>query len=98
MEETIEHICKRFHVNDVDTFTMSHAIIISVKIGDGDSYTKVKHIPLSAAHLGIVAEVNDLSREIAAGMVGLDEAFERLAEIEKITAKNEAIFRFFLPV
>ena len=44
VEETIEHICKRFHVNDVDTFTMSHAIIISVKIGDGDSYTKVKHI------------------------------------------------------
>ena len=87
VEETIQHICKRFHVNDVDTFTMSHAIIISVKIGDGDSYTKVKHIPLSAAHLGIVAEVNDLSREIAAGMVGLDEAFELLAEIENIPHK-----------
>lgn len=88
VEETIQHICKRFHVDDVDTFTMSHAIIISVKIGDGDSYTKVKHIPLSAAHLGIVAEVNDLSREIAAGMVGLDEAFERLAVIEKIPPKR----------
>ena len=31
-----------------------------------EAYTKVKHIPLSSAHLGIVAEVNDLSREIAA--------------------------------
>ena len=84
VEETIKYICGRFHVDDVDTFTLSHAIIVSIKIGDGDTYTRVKHIPLSSSHLGIVAEVNALSREISAGLVGIDEAFERLKEIEKI--------------
>ena len=84
VEETIKYICGRFHVEDVDIFTLSHAIIVSIKIGDGDTYTRVKHIPLSSSHLGIVAEVNALSREISAGLVGIDEAFERLKEIEEI--------------
>lgn len=88
VEETIQHICRRFHVENVDLFTMSHAIIISVKVGDGDAYSRVKHVPLSAAHLGIVAEVNDLSREIAAGKVGLQQAEEKLKEIDKIPPKK----------
>ena len=80
VEETIKYICGRFHVEDVDIFALSHAIIVSIKIGDGDTYTRVKHIPLSSSHLGIVAEVNALSREISAGLVGIDEAFERLKD------------------
>ena len=88
VEETIRYICKRFYVDNVDTFTLSHAIIVSVKIGDGDAYTKVKHVPLSSSHLGIVAEVNALSRQISAGLVGIDEAFKRLEEIENIPPKK----------
>lgn len=88
VEETICHICRRFHVENVDTFTLSHGIIISVKLPDGDTYTRVKHIPLSGSHLEVVDAVNTLSREISAGKVGVDEAFERLEEIEKIPPKK----------
>lgn len=88
VEETIYHICSRFHVNQIDTFTLSHAIFISAENGTEEVFTKVKHVPLSAAHLGIVAEVNDLSREIASGLVGIDEAFERLREIDQMPPKK----------
>lgn len=88
VEETIQHICHRFHVDDIDVFTLSHAIFINAQTGAEDSYTTIKNIPLSGAHLGIVAEVNDLSREIAAGNVGLEEAFTRLEEIEKMPPKK----------
>lgn len=88
VDETIRHICSRFHVNQVDIFTMSHAIFISAEDGEGEACTKLKHIPLSAAHLGVVAEVNDLSRNISAGNVGIDEAFKRLEEIDKIPPKR----------
>ena len=74
VEETITRICQRFHVDHVDIFTLSHAIFVSAENGMEEAYTKVKHIPLSSAHLGIVAEVNDLSREIAAGRVTMEEA------------------------
>lgn len=88
VEETMDRICKRFHVDYVDTFTMSHAIFITAEKGADEAYTKVTQVPLSGAHLGIVAEVNDLSREISAGNVGIDGAWERLREIEKIPPKK----------
>ena len=88
VEETIKHICGRFHVDDVETFILSHAIFVSAENEAGETYTRVMHLPLSSPHLGIVAEVNNLSREISAGHVGIEEASERLKEIEKIPPKR----------
>lgn len=88
VEETIQHICRRFHVDDVEIFMLSNGIFISAENERGDAYTKVKHVPLSSSHLGIVAEVNELSREISAGKVGLEEAFERLERIDRIPGKR----------
>ena len=88
VEETITRICQRFHVDQVDIFALSHGLFVSAENGIEEAYTRVKHIPLSASHLGIVAEVNALSREIAAGQVGMDEAAERLKEIDKILPKK----------
>ena len=88
VEETITRICQRFHVDQVDIFALSHGLFVSAENGIEEAYTIVKHIPLSASHLGIVAEVNALSREIAAGQVGMDEAAERLKEIDKILPKK----------
>lgn len=87
VDETIGHICRRFHVNDVETFTLSHAIFISAENEQGETYTRIRHVPLSGSHLGIVAEVNALSREIAAGHVGMEEAFLRLEEIDAMPPK-----------
>lgn len=89
VEETITRICHRFHVDHVDIFTLSHGLFISAENGNEEAYTKVKHVPLSASHLGIVAEVNALSREISAGDVGIDEATERLKEIEKMPSMKK---------
>ena len=68
VDETMTRICQRFHVEYVDTFILSHAIFISAENGMEETYTKVKQVPLSSSHLGIVAEVNELSREIAEGL------------------------------
>ena len=62
-----------------------------------EAYTKVNHVPLSSSHLGIVAEVNELSREISAGRVKLEEAEKRLDEIEKIPPKNPKISPAYPP-
>lgn len=84
VDETMTRICNRFHVDKVDTFMLSHGIFISAQHGDEEVYTKVKHVPLSGSNLEIVAEVNDLSREISSGKVTLEEAEKRLKEIECI--------------
>lgn len=88
VEETITRICNHFGVELVDIFTLSHGIFVSAENEKGDAYTRVKHIPLSGAHLGIVAEVNELSRQISGGNVTLEEAAKRLEEIEKLPSKG----------
>ena len=88
VEETITRICNRFHIEHVDIFTLSHAIFVSAENGTEESYMKVKNVPLSAPHLGIVAEVNELSREISAGHVSVDEAVRALKEIDKTPPKR----------
>lgn len=88
VDETITRICNSFHVEYVDTFILSHAIFVSAENGVEEAYTKVKQIPLSSSHLGIVAEVNELSRQIAGGFVSIEEAKERLQEIDRMPAKR----------
>lgn len=84
VEETITRICHHYGVTKVDIFTLSHGLFVSAENEKGDAYTRVQHIPLSGAHLGIVAEVNQLSRQIAQGGVEIPEAVERLKEIDQI--------------
>lgn len=88
VEETIEHVCRRYQIKDVEPFVMSNGIFITARDENEEIYAKVKHIPIAGFHLGIVTEVNDLSREISAGKVDLHEAVKRLAEIEKMPQKR----------
>ena len=94
VDETMIRICKRFHVEYVDTFILSHAIFISAENGMEETYTKVKQVPLSSSHLGIVAEVNELSRQIAEGLVSIEEASRRLRKIEGLS-ENRGYFQVF---
>ena len=96
VEETIEHICKRFGVEAVDSFVLSNGIFLTAYSKGKENFAKVKHVPMAGIHLGIVTEVNDLSREISAGRVGIDEAFRRLEEIEKLPSKKKTCTLFLV--
>ena len=82
VEETIWHICNYYKIEQVDAFVLSNGIFLTAYHNGKESYARVKHVPLQGTHLGIVTEVNDLSREISAGHVDMDEAFARLKGIE----------------
>ena len=92
VEETIDYICKRYHIKEVDTFVLSNGIFITAEKEGKEMFAKVKHICLSGTHLGIVTAVNDLSREVAARRISLDEAIEKLKEIEKMPPRYFRIF------
>lgn len=83
VEETITRICNHYGIEKVDIFTLSHALFVSVESDAGEVYNRVKNIPLSGSHLGIVADVNELSRQIAEGKVTLKEAEKRLKVIDE---------------
>lgn len=88
VEETIEHVCAYFKVEHVDFFILSNGIFLTAESEDMQVFAKVRHVPLSSTHLGIVTEVNNLSREISAGKLELEEAFLKLQEIKKLPPKR----------
>lgn len=92
--ETMERICRRFHVEHVDTFVLSHGIFISAGKEGEDLLTRVKDVPLSGANLEAVDLVNDLSRRIAVGMTGLEDAKEELEEIDRMPPARDS-YRIF---
>jgi len=89
VEETIQHVCKSFGIYSFDIFILSNGIFVTAENEGEQLYATVKHVPLSATHLGIVTEVNNLSRKISAGEVGLAEAFELMKEIKQLPPKRD---------
>lgn len=88
VEETVEHICRRFDVKEVDTFVLSNGIFITANDGRKEVFARVKHVPMAGINLGIVTEVNNLSREVSSGKVDLAQAWEILRKIEKMPPNN----------
>jgi len=88
VEETIAHICRRFEIEEMDAFVLSNGIFLTAHDKGKEIFAKVKHVPLAGTNLEIVTEVNNLSREISAGLVDVDEAFTRLKEIEQLPTKK----------
>lgn len=89
VEETIEHICDHFGIKEMDAFVLSNGIFLTAHDEGKEIFAKVKSIPLAGTNLEIVTEVNELSRKISDGLVGIDEAFARLKKIEQLSPKKD---------
>ena len=84
VEETMERITKHFGVSSSDFFVLSNGIFSTAATG----FAKVEFIPFKGAQLERVAAVNQLSRDIERGLLGLDEARARLDNIRKSRSKS----------
>ena len=90
VEETMERICRHYHVEDPSFFVLSNGIFMT---GGGHGvpgerpFAHVEHIPVKGAQLDRVVAVNQLSREIEGGCA-LSEANARLDAIARMPAKR----------
>lgn len=87
VQETMIKMAEAYKVTSFDVYVISNGIFVSLSENGKNYSTGIKHVPLSPVHLGRVAAVNDLSRKIAEGTCTLQEAYDRLKEIEKIPYK-----------
>lgn len=84
VEETMERITRHYGVSSSDFFVLSNGIFSTAATG----FAKVEFIPFKGAQLERVAAVNQLSRDIENGALGLDEARARLDNIRKSRSKS----------
>lgn len=84
VEETMRRISSHYGVEEQSFFVLSNGIIAT-----GQQYASAKFIPIKGMQLSRVAEVNQLSRDIANGKhrVSLDELASRLKSIRSSKGK-----------
>lgn len=80
VEETMERIAGHYGVDSSSFFVLSNGIFTTAASG----FAKVEFIPFKGAQLERVAQVNQLSRDIAAGLLTIDQAWEKLAAVRKM--------------
>ena len=81
VEQTMEFMARSFHLREFHVYILTNGIFASAGTAE---ISEVRNVPVRTTHLGRVAAVNELSRQIAAGGVSLAEAEARLAKAQRI--------------
>ncbi|MFT8362444.1 MAG: threonine/serine exporter family protein [Sporolactobacillus sp.] len=80
VEDTMNRIARNFSVYDAQSFVTPTGIIFSIENTD---ITKLVRINERGTNLRKVTQVNSLSRQVAAGSVGIKEAYQQLKMINQ---------------
>lgn len=87
VEETMERIATHYGVDSSNFFVLSNGIFTTARSG----FAKVEFIPFKGAQLERVAAVNQLSRDIVAGKMSIEQAHDKLMEIRQMSSKSPLI-------
>ena len=93
VQQTME-IMASLGVQDFHVYVLTNGIFASAHLPGGESVSLVRHVPTVSIHLGRVEAVNELSRELAAGKLGVVEAEQKLAAaraLPRVTPRREVL-------
>lgn len=85
-EETVSRILDAFEIQNRDVYVLSNGIFASVNTGEKDACSIIRQVPLREMHLGRIAAVNQLSREICEKKHTVCSAREALSSCRAIPA------------
>ncbi len=81
VEQTMQIMARSFHLREFHVYVLTNGIFASAGTAE---ISETRNVPVRTTHLGRVAAVNALSREIAEGSMTLDEAESRLVLARRI--------------
>ena len=99
VQQTMQLIAKSYGVDKFHVYVLANGIFVSLEENGYEIRrqipieqdppqleiaSQIRYVPLSSVHLGRVAAVNNLSREIVAKKYTVSQAWERIEQIEKI--------------
>jgi uncharacterized membrane protein YjjP (DUF1212 family) len=95
VEDTVLHILEAYEVEDYDVYVLSNGIFASANEDSEDACSMIRHVPLGTTHLGRIAALNQLSREICSHECSLIDAWDRLDECNSIPYSSTRSQIFF---
>lgn len=78
VEDTIERIGHALGAVHVEVMAVTSFIVASVRMPDGSSHQQLRRLPHSCNNLYMIEEMNEISRELCAGRLPLDEVRPRI--------------------
>lgn len=95
VEDTVMHILEAYEVEDYDVYVLSNGIFASANENKEDACSMIRHVPLGPTHLGRVAALNQLSREICSHECSIADAWARLDACKSIPTSGKWTEAFF---
>ena len=89
IEDTVIHILKAYNAKSFDVYVLSNGIFASANEDQEDSCSMIRHVPLGSVHLGRIAALNQLSRELCAKECSLEEAVYLIKRDTRHFAKRQ---------
>jgi uncharacterized membrane protein YjjP (DUF1212 family) len=84
VQETIERVLQAYGIEDFNVYVLSNGIFATVHEERPDHCSMLRNVPLGGSHLGRIAQLNQLSREICNNEWSPQQAQERLAECQRM--------------
>ena len=90
VEQTMEIMARSFHLREFHVYVLTNGIFASAGTAE---ISEVRNVPVRTTHLGRVAAVNELSRELAAGKLNLEQAEQRLQDARALPPAPPRVLR-----
>lgn len=82
IEETLQHISKALHVDQLEMFIIANGIFLNLVKDDHEEHTRIQYVPQTTANMTRICQINGLSRDLEAGKLTFEEAVAALSDIE----------------
>ena len=90
VQQTMEIMAHSLGVRDFHVYVLTNGIFASASMGSAHNVSLIRHVPSVSIHLGRVEAINELSRELAAGRLGVEEAEARLQQARSVPRTSPA--------
>lgn len=87
VEDTIERICKAYNVANVEVFTITSAIIITIQLKEEMPFTQMQRVGKYETNLEKMDKLNSLSRYICKNKPSYENVKNAIKEIENNTKR-----------
>ena len=90
VQQTMEIMAHSLGVRDFHVYVLTNGIFASASMGSTHNVSLIRHVPSVSIHLGRVEAINELSRELAAGRLGVEEAEACLQQARSVPRTSRA--------
>lgn len=81
VEDCIQRICRAYGATDVDVFTITSSIVLTIQDPSGNRWTQTRRIEKAENNLELVDQLNKLSREMCQKRLSYESYLERFQDI-----------------